>query len=88
MSEAPQIYYRVWEAAQYARVSENTIRRWIKDGILPTARPGLSGSEKRGGKPHLIHIDDLKKALEPTRSVGGESYQRRIDEIEAKEVEP
>lgn len=42
------------EAADYLRVSLNTIRRWVKDGTLPAYRPA--------GCVQLIRID--REALE------------------------
>lgn len=34
------LYYTLAEAAQALRCDKRTIRRWIKDGLLPYIKPG------------------------------------------------
>jgi len=43
-------WLEVWEAGRYSGLSEGTLRRFIRDGVLPVSKPG--------GKPKSrIRID-------------------------------
>lgn len=40
------VHLTVKQAANYARVSPNTIRKWISDGDLPAAKAGCAINSK------------------------------------------
>lgn len=49
------------EAAERLRVEPDTVRRWIRTGVLPASRtPGMRGR-------YRIHSADLQLVLEPAR---------------------
>jgi excisionase family DNA binding protein len=58
--------YSVRDAAEFHRVSEKTIRRWIQQGILPAERVG----------PKLIRIDRTEVYLLST-PVAKDSWPKR-----------
>jgi excisionase family DNA binding protein len=30
----------IWESSDYLNIPESTLRKWIRDGLLPVAKPG------------------------------------------------
>ena len=52
----------VGEAAGLVRRSHATIRRWIKQGILPAEKPGVVDPGNRGGKWNIRRADLLRVA--------------------------
>lgn len=51
-------YCTVKDAAAFAGVSPQTIRKWIRDGRLPAAAPG--------GQKYFILRSDIEKIMTPT----------------------
>ncbi len=64
-SEEKEINFTVEEAAEYLRVSEQSIYKYIKEGDIPATRPG---------RKYLIAKSDLENSLDEVKSL---KYKRR-----------
>ena len=69
------------EVAEVLRVSESTVRRWVRAGELPAYRIGPRGQLR-------VREEDVTAFLEGSRvPVGGGGMANRADEGEAEESE-
>ena len=53
-------WLEVWEAETYSGLSEGTLRRFIRDGLLPVTKPG--GKPKSRIRIDRLDLDALMQA--------------------------